>query len=71
MVENGWRLFDANATCPKCGHDNVSAQYHKTVSSPECPLWPNIRRHGEHLDRQCTRCRYTWAEAPLEVKQLS
>ena len=64
------RPFAANIICPKCSHDEISVLYHASVVGPECPLWPDTRRHGEHLDRRCSRCFNEWAELPLEPEPL-
>jgi hypothetical protein len=54
--------FDAEARCPKCGHDGVNAVWREKAP------WrsygdPSPRE--EHLSRRCLRCSFTWYEAPL------
>lgn len=61
--------FDEDATCPKCGHDDVAVIYEAnthyriceqhnapTLTQPACCRY-------EHFHRVCQRCRYLWAEA--------
>jgi len=57
--------FNAEATCPKCGHDTVKALYRRSAcwSGSECPV--DWHAPIEHLDRVCQRCFYRWAEAVL------
>ena len=61
--------FNASATCPKCGHGDISTGYvrsHRAWESPECSLtYP--AKHTEHLDRHCQCCHYVWAEAVLDA----
>lgn len=65
--------FNAGATCPKCGHDQVRVAYvseHRSWSSPSCGL-THEAKYVEHLDRSCQRCHYTWAEAVLEAARAT
>lgn len=60
--------FNPAAICPKCGHGDVSTRYEESYctstwsTTNRCPA----RGEGEHIDRQCRRCQYRWAEAPLD-----
>jgi len=64
MAVAATKPFDPEATCPKCGHDDVRLRFSSGLSpwtggcSSECPsAWS-----GEHLDRRCKRCGYKWTE---------
>lgn len=60
--------FDSAAMCPKCGVSGADATYrayrgHRMLYTTQtctdrCPT-------GEHLDRVCKRCGFTWPEAVL------
>jgi hypothetical protein len=60
--------YNAEATCPKCGHDVVKTSYQPRGCST--PAHCGVRWDGpEHHDRNCQRCHYEWAEsviAPVE-----
>ena len=55
-MADGLATFDPWAKCPKCGHDDIAANYHDRWGVP-------CRIDGEHIDRRCRRCGYGWAEA--------
>ena len=46
--------------CCKCGHCDASSTWEAETEIGEY-RWP------ERLDRRCTRCGYTWLEAPLDA----
>jgi len=63
--------FNPTAICPKCGGDQISAGYQAERS--HCyTCYQRTHTEGlcciEHIDRWCTRCRFSWAEAPLDVR---
>ena len=64
--------FDAEAKCPKCGGDNISATYHAAgASRPMDDCWNTVVEDVEHHDRYCRRCSYEWCEAPaLTEKEM-
>ncbi len=60
--------FDPEVTCPKCGHDYVTVRHsngrQRLSWGGGCSGCPQ-EGCGEHLDRQCQRCGYRWAEAVI------
>lgn len=63
--------YDADARCPKCGHDDVATTYRQNGHEYAC----RDHRRGlagdgdacevcrdEHFDRTCRRCSYAWRE---------
>jgi hypothetical protein len=65
--------YNANATCPKCGNDDVNSQYHDGML---CGLYNsgcsanNYDKGKEHVSRHCKRCHYEWAESPVAATTL-
>lgn len=63
--------FNADATCPKCGHDDVDTWYQLTAhchgkgwcAAREAHYLARKCCEAEHLHRICKRCRFGWAEA--------
>lgn len=57
--------FDPEATCPKCGNNYVTHRYCSghPMSNPFCP-------HGEHIDRRCGGCGYSWYERTLDSEEV-
>lgn len=58
--------FSAESRCPKCGHDDIGTAYRR--SAYDCPYGRKCGAsmgEGEHLDRNCRRCHYQWAEAVI------
>ena len=51
----------SSVSCPKYG-GRCSTEW----LAPGWVSWAGTR--GECLERQCTRCKYTWAEATVEQK---
>lgn len=61
--------YAENATCPKCGHDDINVSYSKGTSfgALGCAYYCSLRGSiKEHLDRTCNRCHYQWAESVIE-----
>lgn len=63
--------YDPDATCPKCGHEDVSTAYIGNGHHWNCKDHgaPPATFHGsrdccadEHLHRTCQRCHYLWRE---------
>lgn len=66
------RPFNRNATCPKCGYEDVSTTYYNDYqASMESAgsRWP--RPDYAHLRRTCRHCGYEWYEAPLDAEEAS
>jgi len=68
--ENNMNLkpFDGEASCPKCGHEEVRVRYERAgedddewESRPKYHKWPV----HEFLMRVCERCDYQWPEAVI------
>ncbi len=57
--------FNEGATCPKCGHDDISTRYCKDRRPVEL-CWPYVT--GEHLHRTCKRCGFEWLEGCLDAE---
>lgn len=56
--------LNLEATCPKCGHDDIGVSYHRLWPyQPGCDCFGRGRM--EHMRRDCRRCHYDWAEACL------
>lgn len=53
--------FDPTATCPKCGHDDIGAQFHAERTTDTGRALP------ECMIRRCRRCDYGWLEEPLDA----
>lgn len=54
--------FEPAATCPKCGHDDVTTGYRSGAHYP-CYEW------GEHLDRICRRCHHSWPQRCIDRRE--
>ena len=72
MEEIELKPYDPDATCPKCGHDDIMTVHHKfgrqsTVCSPSVSAYFRDMPEGEHLHRTCRRCRYEWPEAVIAI----
>ena len=52
--------------CPKCGNTNITTFYEKKRHY----LQDDCKTKGEHLDRTCTRCRYSWPELLVDKATL-
>lgn len=68
----GLPAFDPDAPCPKCGHDQISTDYHGATCDRwpgTCPVHMELSRPAcctaEHLHRWCDRCKFRWAEAVI------
>lgn len=57
--------FNAEATCAKCGHDDIRTNYQPDTSHYDCPIAKEMQTsYGpEHLTRCCQRCHFQWEEA--------
>lgn len=53
--------FDSTTLCPKCLSDQVASLYRPALRS-----WEQGEYRGEHIERRCERCHYTWAELCLD-----
>lgn len=66
--------FDPQATCPKCGSEEISAAWHgHPLLAPGSPCWSASLEEGvqaEHVCRRCARCSYSWCEAPIEPYRI-
>lgn len=53
------KAFDCSAKCPKCGGDNIQANY--------TTHWDKANDAKEEImQRMCRRCGYDWEERPLD-----
>jgi len=59
--------FNPNATCPKCGFDQVDVRF-KHARPGQTIALSEASRSGalEWLMRHCGRCEFNWDEACLE-----
>jgi hypothetical protein len=65
--------YAPDAPCPKCGHPITGTRYcvNARPSGPGEACSPIGYNKAEHLDRECDRCRYEWAEQVLASASLS
>lgn len=61
--------FDPEATCIKCGGDDISTRYEAKKVCLRCKPG-DIGPHSspERLSRHCRRCGYDWYEKPLGAR---
>ena len=61
--------FNPDTTCPKCGGEDVSTDYHG--SNPGSVTWcyrgDCMGPQTEHHERHCRRCHYEWVEGVLDA----
>ncbi len=63
-------VFSASAVCSKCGHDDISVIYRQSGYECSYPRPCGMSQFdGEHMDRSCRRCGYSWAESVLSVTE--
>lgn len=59
--------YNPEATCPKCGHDDVHTRYEPTAHHHSCQVREMVTDPvcctAEHMERTCRRCGYQWPEA--------
>jgi hypothetical protein len=56
--------FRLDRCCPKCLAEQINVIHHLTAVAG-CPCMPSLperRVLGEHLDRRCLSCGYSWCE---------
>jgi transcription elongation factor Elf1 len=58
--------FNPEATCPKCGHEDVNSSYVEERVRLFISCSDNDQEAGEHIRRKCRRCNYSWNEATLD-----
>lgn len=61
--------FNADATCPKCGHDEVGANHWKVGEYLYADGY--ARGERERIRRHCGRCGWNWDEAPLDAPRAT
>lgn len=59
--------FNGEATCPKCGHDDIGTHYCEEQARTFTPHCASPWERVGHLHRKCRRCNYEWIEAPLDA----
>ena len=62
------RRFDPDATCRKCGSDNLWRAYHAKYVCGHSGCKERHSPHGcddpsEHIHRGCRECQFEWMEA--------
>lgn len=60
------RRYQADADCPKCGHNGVTSIY-----QPAEEFYRGRFTVKETMRRECSRCHYWWQERPLDADQSS
>ena len=55
--------FSATSTCPKCLYDRVNVRYSDGFWRKSCVYQCPEQGKGEHIERTCQRCGYSWQEA--------
>lgn len=63
MTTNTLPTYDPKAACPVCGFDDVTVRYQGARLGTEPPDYALGNRAW--MRRECQRCAYRWAEAPL------
>lgn len=58
---------DQYKTCPKCGEDKFSSDYHKRAIGVDLQCVPGKFRHVEHVHRKCLNCGFEWLAKPLDA----
>ncbi len=58
------RPFSPDATCRKCGHDQISVRW-KLLPAGHVSLY----NESQWLVRTCDRCEYKWDEACLDMEE--
>jgi hypothetical protein len=79
MPDQPLKPFGSRTACPKCGSPHAYAQYwfnpqgkQLTVEWVKRPAMACFsRQYVEHVRRTCSRCGFTWHEAPLDAKKES
>lgn len=80
MTVAALKPFDAEATCAKCGHDDLGTSYqrngHCTHYPNRCPFADSLHdpkccdtKASEHIHRHCRRCHFEWPEAVLKKEK--
>lgn len=59
--------YNASATCPKCGRDDIGSQFYRAGHWSYEMAVPS----GEHMHRHCYGCGCSWNEAPLDAKKTT
>jgi hypothetical protein len=61
--------YDPDQVCPKCDHDQVRTTYRPDSSHYRCGVAQRLgtSHAGEHLERRCERCAYTWEQLCVPV----
>ncbi len=52
--------YNEDSVCPKCGCEAITTKF-------ESAYWPQKFGTGQ-MRRRCTRCGYSWEEAPLNAE---
>jgi transcription elongation factor Elf1 len=61
--------FNPDATCPKCGNDEISSCHVPERLRLFISCSDNDQEPEEHIRRRCTRCYYRWNEATLDREE--
>lgn len=59
-------IYQPGRGCPKCGCDTSTDRYCTGYYPSACWSNPIVGASKPHIHRTCGRCRYEWAEAPLD-----
>jgi hypothetical protein len=61
--------FNPDATCPKCGHDEISSLHVPERNRGHIYSTEQDQERAEHIRRRCQRCHYSWNEATLDREE--
>jgi len=53
--------------CPKCAAKDATTAFCGTGSRYRRYFCDQVPSHAEHIARTCTRCGYSWDEAPIDA----
>lgn len=65
--------YNPEAKCPKCGFSIVNSEFHPKVikiisDEGDVNFVDENTGDYEYITRKCSRCNYSWDEAPLDTE---
>ena len=61
------QAYNPNATCPKCGSEDIDTQFRQTKQAEDAVL--DGYSWGEFLRRDCQNCGYAWGQMTVAEAQ--
>ena len=69
MRSHNMKPYDKEATCSKCGHDDMEDKWLDVVEDYNST--PMMRRdQPERVRRTCKNCGYAWNTVPLDLQEV-